>query len=100
MAEQVRIGTVTGTGAAITVSLGWIPDYVKVVNVTDGDITDEWFTGMTASTAISTAAAVAPRSSNGISTFAGSSAAAPGFTLGTGISESGKTLSYIAIRND
>ena len=37
---QVAVGFLRGTGAAINVSLGWIPDHVKVVNLTDGD--DYW----------------------------------------------------------
>ena len=34
---QVATGFIRGTGAAINVELGWIPDYVKIVNLTDGD---------------------------------------------------------------
>lgn len=36
--DQVRTGFIRGTGAAVNVSLGWIPEYVKVVNATDGDV--------------------------------------------------------------
>lgn len=32
-----RAGFIHGTGAAINVELGWIPDFVIVSNVTDGD---------------------------------------------------------------
>lgn len=35
-----RVGFVHGTGAALNVELGWIPDFVMVVNLTDGD--DIW----------------------------------------------------------
>ena len=31
-------GLLVGTGAAINVSLGWVPDYVKVINLTDADM--------------------------------------------------------------
>ncbi len=34
---QVATGFLRGTGAAINVELGWIPDFVKIVNLTDGD---------------------------------------------------------------
>jgi hypothetical protein len=40
MTAQVKVGYVNGTGSAINVSLGWIPDHVKVINLTDGD--DYW----------------------------------------------------------
>lgn len=99
MTSPIRTGTVTGTGAAINVSLGFVPDYVKVFNITDADQVDEWMTGMTAGTSIQTNAAVAARASNGISPFAGSATAAPGFTIGSGISESTKLLGWVAFRN-
>lgn len=38
---QVATGFLRGTGAAINVELGWIPDFVKIINLTDGDITYE-----------------------------------------------------------
>lgn len=34
---QVASGFLRGTGAAINVELGWIPDFVQVINLTDGD---------------------------------------------------------------
>lgn len=35
--DQVRVGHLRGTGAAINVPIGWIPDTVIVENLTDGD---------------------------------------------------------------
>ena len=98
--DLIRVGTVTGTGAAINISLGWIPDYVKVVNLTDGDTIDEWFRGNGAGTSIRTVLAVATNATNGISEYAGTGAIAPGFTIGTAISETGDTLNWFALRND
>jgi hypothetical protein len=99
-ASQVAVGTVEGTGAAINVSTGFEIAYVKVVNVEDGDTIHEWFYGMTDGHAIKSAnhasAQFAAITSNGISAYAGSDSAAKGFTLGTDVSESGKTLRYIA----
>jgi len=97
--NEVKVGTVTGTGAAINVSLGFVPDYVKVVNVTDRDQIDEWFKGMPADTSVQTNTAVATRDTNGISEYAGTSTSPPGFTIGSGISEADKVLRYVAIRN-
>ena len=102
-------GTVTGTGAALNVSCGFKPDYVKVTNITDGDVIHEWYTDMTAAHAIKTRnvvdngvtgnSAVALITSNGISQYAGDSSNTPGFTLGTDVSESAKVLAYVAYRN-
>lgn len=43
MERQVATGFLRGTGAAINVELGWIPDWVRIVNLTDGDdIWENW----------------------------------------------------------
>lgn len=41
----VKVGFIHGTGADQNVSIGWIPDYVRVVNLTDGDKIHENFLG-------------------------------------------------------
>lgn len=101
--EQVATGSYTGNGAAQNISLGWVPDHIKVINVTDSDATWEWFKGMTDGTAVKTSAAVAPLAANGISEYAGSavpgSEAGAGFTIGTDLSEDTKVHRYIAYRN-
>lgn len=95
---EIKSGSVVGTGAAINVELGFIPDHVRVVNVTDGDRIDEWFYGMTDGTAVTITTAVATTASNGISGYVGDSTHSKGFTIGSGVSESAKTLFYIASR--
>jgi len=35
---QVSTGFLRGTGAAINVELGWIPDYVQMIDLTNGDV--------------------------------------------------------------
>jgi hypothetical protein len=99
MAAEFKSGTVVGTGAAINVGLGWTPEYVKVVNVTDADQIDEWHVSMADGTAIQTNTAVATRATNGISKYAGDAANPKGFTIGSGISEAAKTLFWFAQRN-
>lgn len=97
--SQNRVGKVTGTGAAINIDLGWIPDMVEIWNVTDGDRVDVWFRdGMAAATSIPITAQVgATLGSNGISAY--DAAAGKGFTIGSTISESAKVLCYRATRN-
>lgn len=97
MQSSFQMGSVVGTGAAIVVNLGWQPDHIKVVNITDADQIDEWFKGMAAGTSIQTNAAVATRAVNGLSVLNGSTGV-QGFTIGSGISEAGKTLAWIAMR--
>lgn len=101
MASESKIGSYTGTGAALNVSLGFIPDHVHIVNETDGDATWEWFSGMTDGHAL-TSIATGDNSkitSGGVSAYAGSASASPGFSVGTALSESGKTFRYVATRN-
>jgi hypothetical protein len=89
---EVKAGTYTGTGAALSVTLGFRPTYLKVFNQTDGDTTVEFIDGMTAATGIVTTTAVAAVASQGITL------ASTGFGLGTdaGANETGKVYLYIA----
>lgn len=100
---NIKTGKTAGTGAAINISLGFTPKYVRIINSEDGDTIDEtiWCDDsdddMAAGTSVTTAAAAATRASNGITRYAGSDSAAEGFTIGSGISESGKDLHWLAI---
>lgn len=38
--NQVKAGLLRGTGSAISVAIGWIPDLVIITNLTDGDRID------------------------------------------------------------
>lgn len=109
MTDQVKIGSYTGTGAAINIELGFDPDYVRIINATDGDNIWEWFDGMAAGSALFTRTVVdnattgnsslALITSNGVTKFNGNSSVGKGFTAGSAISESGKTFRYVAMRN-
>lgn len=45
MSSQIKVGYLVGNGAAQNISLGFTPDYVVVINVTDGDKIHEGFIG-------------------------------------------------------
>lgn len=102
---RIAVGTYEGTGAAINISLGFTPDYLRIVNVEDGDIGWEWFNGLGAGDAFQGTNHADTQfsliTSNGVDTYAGSSTsgseAAVGFTVGTTLSENTKTYRYIAI---
>lgn len=110
MADQFQNGRVVATGAAVNVSIGYVPDYVKVFNLTDGNVAFEWTSDMTAGNAFRSQNVVDNAATgngsfnlitaNGISAFTGSANAAPGFTLGTAIALAGKTLAWIAMRRE
>lgn len=105
---RIKIGSFTGTGAAINVSVGWVPDYLHVWNATDGDASWVWFNGLGAADALALAnhdtAQQSLITSNGVDAYVGSitpgSEAAPGFTVGTALSESAKVFRYLAIAED
>lgn len=109
MAQEMRSGTYTGNAAAINIELGFTPDYVKIVNITDGDDAWEWFSNMPNASAIyykgivdngaTAAAALSKITANGVSPYAGGPANAKGFTVGTALSENAKVFSYLAFRN-
>jgi hypothetical protein len=100
MIPSTVVGTVTGNGAAKNIIIGFKPDYVQIVNVTDGDAIDTWFRGMAAATSVLSGGASggATRAApNGITEYAG--VEGEGFTIGAGISENAKVLRYVAIRS-
>lgn len=101
MANNVEIGTYTGTGAAINIELGFVPEYVKITNITAGNIQHEWFAGMTAGHAIAhNPSTLATITSNGVSPFAGThEGAKPGFTAGTAVSTNAAVFRYVAMRS-
>lgn len=110
MAIEIKTGTYTGTGAAITFQLGFVPDYIRVINTTDGDEAWEWFNGMTDGHALYqrsvTDNATTGNASMSRITSNGVTASNPtdftnkkGFTVGTALSESTKVFGYIAVRN-
>lgn len=41
--QHFKSGLTVGNGAAINIELGWVPDLVRVINVTDGDIITEGY---------------------------------------------------------
>lgn len=111
--KSFATGTVAGTGAAIAISVGWVPDYVKCVNIADAgnlDPTMEWFAPMGAGKGLkylrvadnATTGNLSHRivTTGGITAFAGSQTAAPGFTIGTDadLNAAGETIIWIAQR--
>lgn len=101
MAADIKIGSYVGTGAAVTVDLGFIPDYILVENATDGDANWKWFFGMADASALQQIAAGTKTliTANGISRDLGSISSPKGITFGSVLSEAGKTHRYVAMRN-
>lgn len=106
MEQYVFTKTITGTGAAINVDCGFVPAYIKVINVTDKISLEYWDT-MAADAGLKiapvatspTASEMTVVSSNGI-TLTGSSDNFQGFKLGTdSVNGSGDTLHIVAFRN-
>jgi hypothetical protein len=95
---NIKSGTYTGTGAAITIEMGFIPLLFLVWNETDGDDMYLWMDGMAAATAIKISTAVASQGSNAVTRYTGlAGTTGSGLTVGTALSESAKTWRYIAI---
>lgn len=107
---RTKIGTYEGTGAALNFSIGFAPDFIEVINAEDGDSKWTWFRGMAAASAIfeqnvvdngtTGNASMALDTTNGITAYDGTKTAGEGFTVGTDLSENGKTYRYLAIAGD
>lgn len=103
--KQIKTGTVTGTGAAINVPLGFNPTFVQVLNLTSATLEQlEWFSGMAEASAIKTVAGGTRTkiTTLGISTYAGSTTESSGFTIGadTDVNVAAEVIAYIAIRGE
>lgn len=100
MATIVKVGTYTGSGAAQNISVGFIPDFVEITNITAPGV-DQWYGGMTAGTSVTITGTAAIRTApNGITSFAGTAAlAGQGFTVGIGLSTSASVYRYTALQN-
>lgn len=98
MIPSTVVGTYTGTGAAINVILGFKPDFLIVVNYTDGDIIGFWNRAVhAAGTSTDVAAAAATNAADGFTAYSGTEG--EGFTAGTDFSESAKVYGYFAARS-
>ncbi len=98
MKGQTKIGTYTGNGAVQNISIGFVPDFLFIVNATDGDIVHMWFAGMPAGSSVDIGAAVVANPDNAITAYAGTrGGVGEGFTVGTDASETGKVYRYFAV---
>lgn len=97
--RQFASGTIVGTGALVNVPIGWQPDAIELVNITDGNSVEKWFTGMAAGTSVKiSGGTVAPVAANALSLLAGDTVTTKGFTVGTASNVAGKTYAYTAWR--
>lgn len=104
MAGDIKVGSYEGTGAAINIQLGWVPDFIHIWNATDGDVHWDWFNGLGAGDALQNTNHASTQNSlitsNGIDPYTPTNLSAKdGFTVGTALSESGKVFRYLAVRN-
>jgi hypothetical protein len=102
--SQFKIGTSTGTGTSNFINLGFVPDMVLAVNVTDRDEVFIWSDFQTTLTATrigtnaggtTTVAGITA----GVAEYNDTTTGAMGFSMGATMMENGKTLAYIALRN-
>ena len=89
---EANAGTYTGTGVAQSITLGYRPSAVTIINVTDGDTVTFHIDGMTDGSSVSIGAAAATVT-NAV-TFS-----ATGFSVGTdgSVNENAKVFRYIAL---
>lgn len=99
---NITVGTYTGDGSAKNIEIGFVPSYVRIVNITDVGV-DEWFAGMTDATSYTNsteAAAGAVRAApGGVTPNEGSAGISAGFSVGAALSVNAKVYRYIAIQN-
>lgn len=96
---NIKTGTVEGTGAAITINCGFVPLYIRIINI-DGDATFEWVSGMPTVEAFKDlpTGVMAQMASGGI-TVNDYDDTSMGFSIGadTDVNVNGETLFYMAL---
>ena len=96
---QGKRGKFTGNGAAQNISLGFVPDLVLIMNVTDGTSVEFFINDTAGATgSIDIDATAGPvTDAGGITAYLGSTSAAAGFSVDAGNSVSGKVYRYLAL---
>lgn len=96
---QTVIGTVVGGSSATAVVLGFTPDHVEVINMTDYNKMFIWATPMTSDTAVILypASTISQIASGGVTPV--TTAGSQGFSLGFNIAIASKLLAYKATKN-
>lgn len=95
-AQQHAVGTntVASGGTAETVVLGWVPRYIRVINVNNLGTYEYWY-GMTADTCID----AATDGTISVNAAGGITLTSTGFTLGTDICDTtSDVVRWVAIR--
>jgi hypothetical protein len=96
MFPNTVVGSVTGTGAAINIEVGFLPDKVRLVNQSTGR-TAEWYRSMPAGTGVVASTIVG---TGLVSPYNGAPNFGNGFTIGTdAINTNGQVIAYEVVRS-
>jgi hypothetical protein len=101
MIPSITISQVTGTGAALSVAIGFVPDRIEARNRTTGR-TVTWFRGMGAGTGDASGNGVTPAAVTAGQGFSAmnSTTLGDGFTIGVdAINTAGQVIDFIASRS-
>lgn len=97
ISPAIAVGTVSGSGGAVSVVIGFVPDWVEVIDSTNSNMRAFWSSGMTAATAIKIdASSMGAVAANGITQV--TTAGSEGFTIGSTLAVSAAQLQYIAYK--
>lgn len=97
--NRIATGTYTGTGSAISVTLGFKPKYIRIINITDGDVRAEYIDTMTAAHVALEVDSGSGTTDLSNATSNGITLSSSGFSVGTNssLNESDKVYHYVAI---
>lgn len=100
MQPNIVVGVFTGTASTVNVNLGFVPDHVFIQNVTDGDVSGNFWRGTTVGAFIAQyAAGTQALLTSAVEPLSDTTDGLGFKAMGSVFSESGKKFKYVASRS-
>lgn len=98
ISPAVAVGLISGNASTIAVVTGFVPDWVEVIDPTNGNLRAFWTTGMTAGAGMKIDRSSMATISTGNGLDVVSTAGSEGFQIGPTVSVAAAQLRYVALK--
>ncbi len=98
ISPAIAVGLISGNASTIAVVIGFVPDWVEVIDPTNNNLRAFWTTGMSNGAGIKIDASSMGALNGGTGIAAVTTAGSEGFTIGPTVSVAAAQLRYIAFK--